>query len=80
MRGVRQRRQTATRLKQAGLLSAIPMVLLIGPAVGYWLGAQLDAHWSHAPWGMGLGIALGLASSARVTIQFIRQAQAMHHD
>ena len=51
------------------------LVLLVGPAAGYCLGAALERRWPIAPWGMGLGIALGLVASARVTIQFIRQAQ-----
>jgi hypothetical protein len=56
-------------------LTAIPFVLLVGPAVGYYLGAVLDRRWAYAPWGIGLGIVLGLLSSARVTWQLIRQAQ-----
>ena len=64
--------------QQAGLLTAIPFVLLIGPAVGYYLGSALDRRWPHAPWGMGGGIMLGLLSSARVTIQLIRQARDLH--
>jgi F0F1-type ATP synthase assembly protein I len=67
----------STQLRQAGLLTAIPFVLLVGPAIGYYLGTALDHRWSHAPWGMGLGIALGLLASARVTIQFIQQARDM---
>lgn len=63
------------KLKQAGLLTAIPFVLLVGPAVGYVFGAALEKRWPIAPWGMGAGIALGLIASARVTVQFIRQAQ-----
>ncbi len=65
----------SARLQQAGLLTAIPFVLLVGPALGYYLGAALDRRWPYAPWGMGGGIVLGLLSSARVTIQWIRQAQ-----
>ena len=64
-----------SRLQQAGLLTAIPFVLLVGPALGYYLGAVLDRRWAHAPWGMGGGIVLGLVASARVTIQLIRQAR-----
>ena len=62
-------------LQQAGLLTAIPFVLLVGPALGYYLGTALDDRWSYSPWGMGGGIVLGLLASARVTIQAIRQAQ-----
>ncbi len=56
-------------------MTAIPFVLLVGPALGYYLGIALDRQWSYSPWGMGGGIVLGLLASARVTIQAIRQAQ-----
>ena len=62
-------------VQQVGLLTAIPFVLLVGPVAGYYLGAALDARWSHAPWGVAGGIVLGLVASARVTMQFIRQAK-----
>lgn len=67
-------------LKQAGLLTAIPFVLLAGPTVGYFLGVAVESRWPVAPWGMGLGILLGLLASARVTVQFIRQAQQLDSD
>jgi len=63
-------------------LTSIPFVLLVGPAIGYYLGSALDSRWKHAPWGLGLGIVLGLVASARVTIQMIRQSQQLNarHD
>ena len=64
-------------IAQAGLLTAIPFVLLVGPAIGYILGSALDHHWPHAPWGVAAGIVLGLSASGRVTIQMIQQAQQM---
>lgn len=68
-------------LQQAGLLTAIPFVLLVGPALGYYLGTAADHRWTRAPWGMGVGIVLGLIASARVTIQLIRQSQDLDsHD
>ena len=70
-----QRVELSSRLQQVGLLTSIPFVLLAGPALGYYLGTALDHHWSHTPWGMTLGIILGLLSSARVTIKLIREAQ-----
>lgn len=72
-----KRQQPYVLLAQAGLLTAIPFVLLVGPAIGYYLGNLLDSHWSHAPWGVGAGIVLGFASSARLTIQIIQQAQQL---
>lgn len=67
-------------LKQAGLLTAIPFVLLVGPVLGYYLGTALDRRWSFAPWGMGVGILLGLLASGRVTIQLIQQAKDLQQD
>ena len=70
-------------LIQAGLLTAIPVVLLVGPALGYLAGAWLDQRWSLEPWGTALGIVLGLAASGRSTAQIIRQArdaQSNAHD
>ena len=65
-------------LKQAGLLTAIPFVLLVGPAIGYYLGSALDRRWPYAPWGMSGGILFGLLASARVTAQLIREAQSLN--
>ena len=72
-----ERSRSLQWLQQAGLLTAIPFVLLVGPVLGYYLGAAADRRWALAPWGMTGGIMLGLLSSARVTIQLIRQAQAL---
>lgn len=70
-----RRPELAVLLKQAGLLTTIPFVLLAGPTLGYFLGSALDARWAHAPWGVGLGVTVGLLASARVTIQLIQQAR-----
>ena len=67
-------------LQQAGLLTAIPFVLLVGPALGYYFGYALDQRWRHAPWGVGVGVVFGLIASARVTIQMIRQAERFNKD
>ena len=68
-------------LKQAGLLTAIPFVLLVGPALGYALGNAVDHRWpSVSPWGLALGILAGLAASGRVTAQLIRQARDVQSD
>ena len=77
---VAKRSRQSSWLQQAGLLTAIPSVLLVGPIAGYYLGTALDRRWSFAPWGMAAGIVMGLLASARVTIQLIRQAQDLQHD
>lgn len=68
-------------VRQVGLLTSVPIVLAVGPALGYYLGTALDRRWPWAPWGMVAGIILGMVASARVVIQMIRQAQEpQHHD
>ena len=64
-----------SRMRQAGLLTAIPFVLLVGPAVGYYVGSALDRRWPLTPWGMIGGIVLGLLASARVTADLIRESR-----
>ena len=67
-------------MMQAGLLTAIPIVLLVGPVLGYLAGAWLDRRWSIEPWGTALGIVVGLAASGRSTAQLIRQARDAQSD
>ena len=62
-------------LIQAGLLTAVPFVLLIGPVGGYYVGNAIDSRISSGPWGMILGIVAGFISSAKLTIQLIQQAR-----
>lgn len=61
------------------LATTIPMVLVVGPLLGYWLGAWADGLWpALAPWGSGVGTALGLIASGRQAWQLIRQIQSAH--
>ena len=75
-----KRPEPSSWLQQAGLLTAIPIVLLVGPALGYYLGAAIDRRWASDPWGMGVGIVLGLAASFRVTLQMIRRTSELDRD
>ena len=70
----------STWAQQAGLLTSIPFVLLVGPAIGYSLGAALDHRWPYTPCGLVGGIVLGFLASAQVTIQLIRQAQKLNRN
>lgn len=75
-----KRSEPSRWLQQAGLLTAIPFVLLVGPALGYYLGAAIDRRWSTAPWGLGIGLVLGLLASGRTTMQFIQQASQLNRN
>ena len=77
-RAVTRRSGPPNWVQQAGLLTSIPFVLLVGPAVGYYLGTAIDRRWSFQPWGTAIGLILGLGASARVTIDLIRQANQLN--
>ncbi len=69
--------KTRLWLQQAGLLTSIPFVLLVGPIGGYYIGSLLDKKWSHDPWGMAICVIIGLAASGRVTADLIREASVL---
>lgn len=73
-----KRSKPSVLIQQVGLLTAIPFALLVGPVLGYYLGAAADRRWDTDPWGMGAGIVLGLLASARTTAQFIQQARRLN--
>ena len=76
------RRKPIVLLQQAGLLTAIPFALLVGPVLGYYLGDALDRRWFHAPWGLAIGLLFGLAASGKATADMIKRARSIsnHQD
>ncbi len=66
--------------QQAGLFTSIPMIMMGGPAAGFFIGAFLDRRFSISPWGTGIGVLLGLAAGFFETIQLIRAAQKLEND
>ena len=54
---------------------SIPMLLLSGSLVGYFIGTWLDARWGTDPWLMVVFIVLGFVAGVRETIRIIRLIQ-----
>jgi F0F1-type ATP synthase assembly protein I len=61
-------------LRQISLLTAIPMLLVIGPLIGWWVGQYLDRRWDTEPYMMVLFIVLGFVASGRETWKLIKLA------
>ena len=62
--------------RTAGLLLAIPTLLIVAPLVGFFLGNWLDRRFSTGPW-LGLaGLGLGFAAAGRETWQIYRRYTA----
>jgi hypothetical protein len=60
-------------LREVGIYTTIPMLLLAGPALGYWLGLQAQNRWGHDPWFAVGGAVFGLAASIRQIVKVIRR-------
>ncbi len=58
-------------LRDIGIYTTIPMLLLAGPALGYWLGWQAQNRWGHEPWFAVGGAIFGLAASIRQIVKVI---------
>ena len=63
-------------LRTAGMLLAIPALLIVAPLVGFFLGDALDRRIKTSPWFGIVGLGLGFAAAARETYQIYRRSQA----
>jgi len=61
-------------LRQVSLLTAIPILLVLGPIIGWWFGSFLDRRWGTAPYLMIVFIVLGFVASGRETWKLIKLA------
>jgi F0F1-type ATP synthase assembly protein I len=60
-------------LRSAGLLLAIPTLLIVSPMVGFFVGNWLDGRFRTAPWLAIVGLAIGFAAGGRETAQIYRR-------
>ncbi|HET6370037.1 MAG TPA: AtpZ/AtpI family protein [Nitrospiria bacterium] len=62
------------RYRQALLLTTIPMVLVAGPLVGFYIGKYLDEWMGTSPWMMIVFLILGGAAAVEQTIRLLARA------
>lgn len=63
-------------LRSAGMLLAIPTLLIVSPLVGFFLGNWLDRRFHTSPWLTMLGLVLGFAAAGRETYLIYRRYTA----
>lgn len=69
--------QRARQAREIGIYTAIPMMLVIGPVMGWLLGRWAGGRWGHETTFEAVGAVLGLAAAGRqVQLVFQRQAQS----
>lgn len=61
-------------IRQVGLLTTIPVMLLSGPLIGFLIGNYIDKRFGTAPWFMVLFVCVGFVASIRQTIAIIKKA------
>lgn len=62
-----------SQVKQLGVLTTIPIVLLAGPAVGFVLGGWIDRKFRVYPWFTIALIALGFVASGREVFRLLKE-------
>ena len=62
-----------SQVKQIGALTAVPIILVVGPLAGYFLGNWADSRFRVYPWGTILFLVLGFVASVREIIRLLKQ-------
>jgi len=62
-------------LRSAGLLLAIPTLLIVSPLVGFFAGRFVDDWLGTRPWLSFVGVFLGFAAAGRETYLIVRRVQ-----
>ena len=60
-------------MRDIGLYTSIPIMLGVGPALGWWLGQLAQRRWGGAPWLEVAGVLFGLAAAARQVYKVIKR-------
>jgi len=68
-------RQRYSSLRQVGLLTTIPLLLLAAPVVGYLIGWKLD-HWFKTSFWVWIFCAAGMIAGIREVIGILKKATA----
>ncbi|MDP7250856.1 MAG: AtpZ/AtpI family protein [Planctomycetota bacterium] len=74
-RGLEQKNDLYSGLRQAGVVLSIPMMMAMGPLVGYWIGSWADARYSTTPSWTVVGCLVGFAAGVNETIKAIKAVQ-----
>ena len=64
------------QIKQLGILTTIPIILLVGPVVGFFLGGWIDRKAHIYPWFTILFIGLGFVASGREVVRLLKEVQS----
>lgn len=62
-----------SQVKQIGALTAVPVILVAGPLLGYFAGVWADRKFRLFPWFTLIGLLAGFVASGREIFRLLRQ-------
>ncbi len=62
-----------SQVKQLGVLTTIPIILLVGPIIGFFLGGWIDRKTHIYPWFTIIFIFLGFAAAGKEIVRLLKQ-------
>ena len=62
-----------SQVKQIGALTAIPVILVVGPLLGYFAGNWIDRKFQLFPWFTIIGLFVGFIASGREIFRLLRE-------
>ena len=62
-----------SQVRQLGIVTTVPIILLVGPAIGFWIGGWIDRKTHLYPWFTTLFVLLGFAASGREVFRLLKQ-------
>ena len=67
-------------LRQMGILTTIPAIMVLAPLIGMFLGRWLEQRFHFAPWGTLGGLAFGFAAAVREIARLLKAAEKAEQD
>jgi ATP synthase protein I len=67
-------------MRQIGLYTAVPAIMLAAPLIGYFIGHWLDGKVGTDPYLGGVGALLGIAAAGLETYQLVKKASPPDED
>ena len=64
-----------SQVKQLSVLMTVPIILLVGPLVGFFIGSWIDRKTQHYPWFTIIFVFLGFFAAGREMIRLLRLIQ-----
>ena len=61
-----------SQVKQLAILTTIPIILLVGPVVGYFAGSWLDRQFQIYPWLTIVFVSLGFLAAGREVARLLK--------